>query len=192
MRLMGGEPYRIMELAPKIGTERASSSVILYVMTHIFSHFWFWLLSIVLYIATQPLNAAMGVMLAVVGVFCLLGLWFFIAGYKKNMVVRAVMLELVCRFLSAFEVMFILMVLMPHAGYVECVLIIAFTTLIANIFFFMPLQLGGREGGFLMSVTGLSMTAGAGIFLALIVRLRELVWTALGLLLIKLEVRRKK
>lgn len=235
--LMGGEPYRIMELAPKIGTERASSSVILYVMTHIFSHFWFWLLSIVLYVVTQPLDAAMATMLSVIGVFCLLGLWFFVSGYKKGMAVRimgiirhvpgikkrvgrfvdknrgrldvidsqiaalhrqnrrtfvtAVVLELVCRFLSAFEVMFIFMVLMPHVGYVQCVLIIAFTTLIANIFFFMPLQLGGREGGFLMSVTGLSMTVGAGIFLALIVRLRELVRTALGLLLIKVGIRRE-
>lgn len=233
--LMGGEPYRIMSLSPKIGTERASSSVILYAMTHIFSHFWFWLLSIFLYILTQRVNFFMGIMLSAVGAFCLLAIWFFLKGYKKGITVRcmnvlrrfpmirhkaqgfferhreqlsaidtqiaalhnqnrrtfvtAVFLELACRVVSALEIYFILLVIMPDASYVSSILTLAFTSLFANMLFFMPLQLGGREGGFLMSANGLAMTANAGIFVALIVRIRELIWTAIGLPLIKFDKR---
>ena len=101
--------------------------------------------------------------------------------------VSAVLLELSCRLLSTLEIWFILLVIMPEVTIPQCILIYAFTTLFANMLFFMPLQLGGREGGFLMSTEGLSMTAQAGIFVALIVRLRELIWTAIGLLLIKFD-----
>ena len=191
------------------------------------------LLSVAIYVATQPLNAFMGTLLLAVAVFCIVAIWFFLKGYKKglaNQLMRilrhipgakrwarnfiethqeqlntidvqiaalhnqnprtflgAVLLELGCRFASSLEIMFCLLVLMPSVNYFQCVLILAFTSLFANMLFFMPLQLGGREGGFLMSVDGLGMTASAGIFVALIVRMRELIWTAIGLLLIKFE-----
>lgn len=231
--LMGGEPYRIMELAPKIGTERATSSVLLYVMTHIFSHFWFWLLGVALFILTQHVSPFMAILLSAVTAFCVLSIAFFIAGYHKGFTMKAlsitrhlpfvkdratrfiekrrtqiedidrqvaslerqnpktlvtvVSLELACRILSALEIYFIMLVIHPDVNYIQCILILAFTSLFANMLFFIPLQLGGREGGFLMSVSGLGLTANAGIFVALLVRIRELIWTSIGLLLIKLK-----
>lgn len=229
--LMGGEPYRVMELKPHIGVERASSSVILYVMTHIFSHFWFWMLSVFICLLTQPIDTLLAWVLASTAAFCLLGLWFFISCYRtglaaklinltrrlpllkkkieafaehnrekienidrqtaalhtqsKSRFVAAVMLELACRFCSVAEIYIIITLMSPGATYVQCILILAFTSLFANILFFMPLQIGGREGGFLMSAATLGLGSGAGIFTALIVRLRELIWTGIGLLLMK-------
>lgn len=231
--LMGGEPYRIMTLSPKVGTQRASSSVILYVMTHIYSHFWFWLLSVPLYILTQKMTPITYILLPIIAGVASLAIWFFLRGYKRGIAMTgmnilnhfpmikkwagpfieqnreklseidqqiaalhnqnprtftmAVVLELLCRLFSTLEIYFILLVIMPGVSIPQCILIYAFTTLFANMLFFMPLQLGGREGGFLMSTEGLSMTANAGIFVALLVRLRELIWTAIGLLLIKLD-----
>ena len=231
--MMGGVPYRIMELAPRIGTERASSSVILFEMTHIFCHFLFWLASALVFVFIHPLNFFLTIVIGLTIAFTGLGIWFFIAGYRKGLANRvmnlmrhipfvkrwatpfveghreqldtidtqiaalhrqnpkifigAILLEFSCRIFSALEIYFILLVLMPEVNFVSCVLILAFTSLFANLLFFIPLQLGGREGGFLMSTTTLGFSASAGIFIALIVRIRELVWTSIGLFLIKIN-----
>lgn len=229
--LMGGEPYRIMELTPYVGGSKATSSVILYVMMHIFSHFCFWLFSVVLFLLVQHVNFAMGIMLGVVGFFCLTAVYFFMKGYKNGMAVKtlrllthipyvkkwavkflsekketleridsqiaelhkqrkstfylSLSLEFIARVIGCLEVYFILNILTSDVSFVACVLIMAFTSLFANLFFFSPMQLGAREGGFALATGGLAISSAFGIYTGLITRVRELIWIAIGVLLMK-------
>ena len=69
--------------------------------------------------------------------------------------------------------------------FVQSLIILAFTSLFANLLFFIPLQLGGREGGFAMVVSNLGMTIQVSMSISIISRVREIFWTSLGLLLMK-------
>lgn len=229
--LMGGEPYRIMELTPYVGGSKATSSVILYVMMHIFSHFCFWLASVFLYLAVEPLNAGMAIVLAVVGFCCLVAIYFFVKGYRNGMAVRTLKLlghlpfvrkwarrfltekretlervdnqiaelhkqrkstfyaslglEFSARIVGCLEVWFILNILTSDVSFLACILIMAFTSLFANLFFFSPMQLGAREGGFALATGGLAIPSAFGIYTGLITRVRELIWIVIGVLLMK-------
>ncbi len=230
--LMGGEPYRILELTPYVGASKAASSVILYVMMHIFSHFCFWFFSIFLYLWLCPVDVPMGTVLAVIGFFCLLAIYFFMKGYDNGMAVRTLRLlhhlpyikgwakrfseskretlervdrqiaelhkqrksvfyaslglEFSARILGCVEIYFILNILTNDVSFPACILIMAFTSLFANLFFFSPMQLGAREGGFALAVGGLSLSGAFGVYTGLITRVRELVWIAIGVLLMKI------
>ena len=98
-------------------------------------------------------------------------------------------MEFMGRVLQAFEIYFVLAALGVTGSFVQlflyATLIIALTSLFANLLFFMPLQLGGREGGFVMSCVQLGFTNGMGVYISIICRIRELFWTTIGLLLIK-------
>lgn len=229
--LMGGEPYRIMELAPLLGVQRATSSVVLYVMMHIFTHVCFWLSSVLLYIAVYTVSVEMGFLLALISAFCLLAIYFFLKGYRSGMAVKTFSLlqrlpwikdwarnfyarkredlekidsqisvlhgqgtrtfiksfcfEFGARFLTCAEIYFILKILTPHVNFVDCILIMAFTSLFSNIFFFSPMQLGAREGGFALAVSGLSLSGAFGVYASLITRVRELIWIMIGVALMK-------
>ncbi len=229
--LMGGEPYRIMELTPYVGASKATSSVILYVMMHIFSHFWFWFLSVFLYLVLYPVNPAMGVMLVLVCALCLTGIYFFSRGYRTGMTVKglkllaklpfirkwarrfldekretlqqidnqiamlhrqhkrtfyaSLILEYLARIVSSLELYFILRAFSTDVSMADCVLILAFSSLFSNLLFFSPMQMGTREGGLAIAVNGLQMSGVLGVYTGLITRLRELIWIAIGILLIK-------
>lgn len=88
--LLGGEPYRIMEVTAFVGKEKATSSVILHAMMHIFSHFCFWAFSIVLYLILygEQIQWGMGILLALITLFCALGIYFFMNGYRYGLALR--------------------------------------------------------------------------------------------------------
>ena len=89
---LGGEPYRIMELSKDIDNQHATSSVILYAMMHFFAHFWFWFISIFIYLALvivgdMPITIAIGTILAIIVVFCLIAFYLFSKGYRNGLVI---------------------------------------------------------------------------------------------------------
>ena len=233
--LLGGEPYKIMEMRPYIGVQRASSSVLLFAMMHIFSHFWYWLTAVVLWLLFMPLNVGIGILLALTTAFCCAAIYLFVKGYKNGMVVKLIgwvshipglkgwgrrfaevhaddlhkidsqiaalqaqnrrafftsfFLEYFGRIFQSFEIFFMLLLFADAPAnamtFVHSLLILAFTSLFANMLFFLPLQLGGREGGFAMSV-GSIYSGQVGFGVSLLVRVRELFWTFFGLMLIKI------
>ncbi|MBO4800717.1 MAG: flippase-like domain-containing protein [Bacteroidaceae bacterium] len=234
--LLGGEPYKIMEMTPHVGVQRATSSVLLFAMMHVFAHFWYWVTAIVLYLLFLPLGPGMGVLLTIASLFCAAGIYLFLKGYKNGMAVRGIrwlghipglrkwaqrlseeraedlqkidrqiaelhsqsrrtfytafFLEYFGRMMHSLEIMFMLLLFgapWSWMTYVQSVLILAFTSLFANLLGFIPLQLGGREGGFAMSTSQLGLTGEIGLFISIICRVRELFFTSLGLLLMKVK-----
>ena len=234
--LLGGEPYKIMEMTPHVGVQRATSSVLLFAMMHVFAHFWYWVTAIVLYLLFLPLGPGMGVLLTIASLFCAAGIYLFLKGYKNGMAVRGIrwlghipglrkwaqrlseeraedlqkidrqiaelhsqsrrtfytafFLEYFGRMMHSLEIMFMLLLFgapWSWMTYVQSVLILAFTSLFANLLGFIPLQLGGREGGFAMSTSQLGLTGEIGLFISIICRVREFFFTSLGLLLMKVK-----
>jgi len=69
----------------------------------------------------------------------------------------------------------------------QSVLIEAIQTLVGNLLFFMPMQMGTREGGIMMVYGILSIPLSYGVFVSLCIRIREIFWTSVGILLIKVR-----
>lgn len=221
--LLGGEPYRVLALRPVIGAEKATQSVILYSMMHIASHFCLWLLSIAWAVVAVPGLSAdygFGLTATLIGVTMLLVLFWYL--YRHGIMLRfmkrwvdwpllnpnllpagnfarALGFELLSRLFNVIEYWLIMQALGFTAfGYGDALLVVAFSSLLANLLFFSPLQMGTREGGILLALqylvpsvalslpSGISLLAVA-VALSFATRLREFIWIAIGLSLMRLS-----
>ena len=234
--LMGGEPYRILTLKPYIGIERATSSVVLYVMMHIYSHFWFWMSAVPLYITLHffnPVKYALSLPLiicvAVFAVVFALTVYLFRKGYDNGFLMKllklcarlpfigkpimrfternaekisntdkrismlrscgkaafckSLSLEFLARVVGCVEYWLIMRCIMPGCTYADAYIIVAFSSLFSNILFFIPMQLGSKEGSVAAAAYSLNIGSGVGLFTALVTRVREMIWIVIGVVL---------
>lgn len=107
---------------------------------------------------------------------------------------NSLLLEYLSRIVQSLEIMFMLLLFNIDCGggptglfltFLHSILILAFTTLFANLIGFLPMQLGVQEGGFVISIAALGLSAALGIFVSIICRVREIVWIIIGIMLMK-------
>ena len=198
--LLGGEPYRVIALRPLFGTEKATRSVVQYSMMHIGSHFCLWLLSIAwaLMFLRDELSEYWTALL--ITFFILLILLSLIGYYyRHDMFVKSLLLELLSRLANVWEYWLIMRALgFDQFGYSDALMVVAFSSLLMNILFFSPMQLGTREGGIMLALqllvpsvvvnvgTGAPLLAVA-VALSFATRLRELIWIAIGLAMMRMK-----
>ena len=106
-------------------------------------------------------------------------------GQHKRTFYASLFFEVMARVLQSLEIYLILKAFAADISIADSILILAFSSLFSNLIFFSPMQLGAREGGLALAVDGLHLTGALGVYTGLITRIRELVWIAIGILLIK-------
>lgn len=110
----------------------------------------------------------------------------------------SLILEYISRILQSSEVFFMLLLFGVDCGggldglcltYLHSILVVALTTFFANLIGFLPMQLGVQEGGFVLSIAALGLSAALGIFVSIICRVREIVWIIIGIALMKIPAK---
>ena len=117
-------------------------------------------------------------------------------GNDRGAFYKSLFLEFFSRVVQSSEVLFMLLLFGIDNGggfsgiaitYLHSILIVAFTTLFANLIGFLPMQLGVQEGGFVLSIAALGLSAALGIFVSIICRVREIIWIVVGILLMRVD-----
>ncbi|MDD2799516.1 MAG: lysylphosphatidylglycerol synthase transmembrane domain-containing protein [Bacteroidales bacterium] len=239
--MMGGMPYRVMELKPIVGINKATSSVVLYTMLHIMAHFIFWLTSILMIGLFVTVSHKFTILFIFIFAFFSALIVLFFRGYKRGVLLKffallkkqplfkktaisfyekkeaelsdidsqisdlylnrrktfyqVLALEFLGRLVNCLEVYFIVHAIGIDITYMQAFVMVAMTTLLANVLFFFPMQVGPREVGYagaieLLKIVPLVGTvAGLGIYVSLVTRIRELLWIGFGIILMKIKTK---
>ena len=107
--------------------------------------------------------------------------------HRRKSFYQALILEYVARIVGAFEFYFIMQAISVDIDLFSSIYISAASSLIANLFFFIPLQLGTREGSLWLVYDSLKFTPALGVFVSFVTRIREFFWILIGLILLRIS-----
>jgi hypothetical protein len=92
--------------------------------------------------------------------------------------------EYAARVFSMLEFFIIARAIGNPVSFGSAFLIGGFSSLVVNLFFFMPLNVGSKEGGLYLVFAAIGLPARLGVVAAVISRFRELTWIAIGLIMV--------
>ncbi len=106
--------------------------------------------------------------------------------HRRGQFYAAVGLEFLSRVCMGIEVYLILRGVGVEVGPVMALFLYVFYSIVINLLFFIPLNLGAREGGLALGLQSLMLAPLLGVYLGVVMRIREFVWIMVGLLFILL------
>jgi uncharacterized protein (TIRG00374 family) len=106
--------------------------------------------------------------------------------HSRGKLYLAVALEFLSRALMGVEVYLILSGIGMTMSFVSALFVYISYSVIINLLFFVPFNIGAREGGIALGLGSLALPPLLGIYLGVVMRIREFVWICLGLLFILL------
>src|SRR2546426_842331 len=112
--------------------------------------------------------------------------------HARGKFLLAILLEYVSRICMAFEVFVILRGIGIEVDPVPAFFLYVLYSMIINLLFFIPLNLGAREGGLALGLESLSLPPLLGVYLGVVMRIREFFWILLGLSFMLLSVHKEK
>lgn len=209
--LLGGEPWRIYQLRKTMDKSSANSAVTYYAMLHVLSHILFWMIGVAFGISLFDVSfeSVETNVRVVVGVFVLLLALLLVAyrvAVKKGWIgsikqlleehpakfCQALLLELSSRMVNVVEYWLLMRFVFPDSVlgcYISAYLVVAFSSLFANLLFFSPMQMGTREGGIFLALQALDPSATEllpiAVSISIATRIREIIWIIIGLLIVK-------
>lgn len=209
--LLGGEPWRIYQLRKTMDKSSANSAVTYYAMLHVLSHILFWMIGVafgfsLFEVSFETVETNVCV---IVGVFVLLLVLLLVAyraAVKKGWIgsvkqllkehptifCQALLLELSSRMVNVVEYWLLMRFVFPDGvlgSYTSAYLVVAFSSLFANLLFFSPMQMGTREGGIFLALQALvpseTELLPIAVSISFATRIREIIWILIGLLIVK-------